>query len=235
MMEPRTGHLDQVFHIIGYLKRNKRATLVFDDQRVNWNEPSFEKHDWTDFYCGAKEPIPPNAPRPRGNPVQINCFVDADHAGNRVTRHSQTGVLMFLNCAPIIWYSKAQSTVETSTFGSEFTALRICIELLEGLRYKLRMFGIPLDGRVNTFCDNSAAVINATQPASTLKKKHNSKAYHRVREAIASGVLRIAWVQSGKNLADILTKPMNGPTLHAHCEKILYLSSMSNDEEGSGE
>jgi hypothetical protein len=97
MMEPRTGHLDQVFHIFGYLKRNKRATLVFDDQRVNWNEPSFEKHDWTDFYCGAKEPIPPNAPRPRGNPVQINCFVDADHAGNRVTRHSQTGVLMFLN------------------------------------------------------------------------------------------------------------------------------------------
>jgi len=97
------------------------------------------------------------------------------------------------------------------------------------------MMGVPLEGPVNTFCDNSSVVINAMQPALTLKKKHNSIAYHRVREAIASGVLCIAWVQSGKNLADILTKPLNSPTLHSHCEKILYLPAMNNNEERSGE
>jgi hypothetical protein len=80
----------------------------------------------------------------------MNCFVDADHAGNRVTRRSQTGILIFLNRSPIIWYSKAQNTVETSTFGSEFTAMHIAVELIESLRYKLRMFGIPLDGPTNT-------------------------------------------------------------------------------------
>jgi hypothetical protein len=31
-MQPRMGHLDQVFHIFGYLKRNKRATIMFDEQ-----------------------------------------------------------------------------------------------------------------------------------------------------------------------------------------------------------
>jgi hypothetical protein len=133
-MQPRRGHLDQVFHIFGYLKRNKRASILFDEQRVNWNEAGFPRQDWTDFYRGAKEAIPPNAPTPRGHPVQVNCFVDADHAGNRVTRCSQTGVLIFLNRAPILWYSKAQNTVETSTFGSEFTAMRIAVELLESLR-----------------------------------------------------------------------------------------------------
>jgi hypothetical protein len=133
-MQPRRGHLDQVFHIFGYLKRNKRASILFDEQCVNWNEADFPRQDWTDFYRGAKEAIPPNAPTPRGHPVQINCFVDADHAGNRVTRRSQTGVLIFLNRAPILWYSKAQNTVETSTFGSEFTAMRIAVELLESLR-----------------------------------------------------------------------------------------------------
>jgi hypothetical protein len=112
-MQPRQGHLDQVFHIFGYLKRNKRASILFDEQRVNWNEADFPRQDWTDFYRGAKEAIPPNAPAPRGHPVQINCFVDADHAGNRVTRRSQTGILIFLNRAPILWYSKAQNTVET--------------------------------------------------------------------------------------------------------------------------
>jgi len=222
-MQPRRGHLDQVFHIFGYLKRNKRATLMFDESRVDWDETAFESHDWDDFYRGAKENIPPNAPEPLGNPVQINCFVDADHAGNRVTRRSQTGVLIFINRAPIIWYLKAQNTIETSTFGSEFTAMWIAVELLESLRYKLRMFGIPLEGPANVFGDNTSVVTNATIPSSTLKKKHNSIAYHRVREAIASQTIRVGWVQTHKNLADILTKPLPGPRLHALCEKILYL------------
>jgi hypothetical protein len=212
-------------------KRNKWATLIFDESRVDWNEASFQTHDWTDFYRDTKELLPPNAPPPRGNAVQINCFVDADHARNRLTRRSQTGILIFFNRTPILWYFKAQNTVETSTFGSEFTAMRIAVELLERLRFKLRMFGIPLEGPVNTFCDNSSVVTNATEPASTLKKKHNSVAYHRVREAIASQVLRIAWVQSGKNLADMLTKPLNGPALHAMIDKVLYLSSVTWVEE----
>jgi len=230
-IQPRVGHLDQVFHIFGYLKRNRRATLMFDESRVDWNEAAFSTHDWIDFYRDAKELLPPNAPPPRGNPVQINCFVDADHAGNRLTRRSQTGILVFLNRTPILWYSKAQNTVETSSFGSEFTAMRIAVELLESLRYKLRMFGIPLEGPVNTFCDNSSVVTNATQPVSTLKKKHNSIAYHRVREAIASKVLRIAWVQSGKNLAYMLTKPLNGTTLHALLDKVLYLTNVIWEDE----
>jgi len=40
-MQPRHGHLDQVFHIIGYLKRNKWASIIFDEQRIKWNEADF--------------------------------------------------------------------------------------------------------------------------------------------------------------------------------------------------
>jgi hypothetical protein len=108
--------------------------------------------------------------------------------------------------------------------------MRIAVELLESLRYKLRMFGIPLDGPVNTFCDNKSVVTNSIHSASTLKKKHNAIAYHRVREAIASNMMRVGWVQSSKNLADLLTKPLPGPTLHALCEKILYLFKEPNED-----
>jgi len=41
-MQPRQGHLDQVFHVFGYLKRNKRSTLMFDESRVNWDKSAFE-------------------------------------------------------------------------------------------------------------------------------------------------------------------------------------------------
>ena len=109
-----------------------------------------------DLYPDAVEEIPPNAPEPRGQEVQINVFVDADHAGNVVTRWSHSGILIFLNMAPISWFSKKQNTVELSTFSSEFVALRIATELIILLRYKLSMFSVPINGPANVFCDNEA-------------------------------------------------------------------------------
>lgn len=154
--------------------------------------------------------------------VQMNAFVDVNHAGNKLTRQSHTGIIIYLNCLPILWYSKAQSTTESSTFGSEFVAMRIMVELLESLRYKLRMMGIPTDGPANVFCDNKSVVTNATVPTSTLKKKHNSIAYHRVREAVAAGILQIAKVHTSENLADLLTKSLARLQLKQLIQKILW-------------
>ena len=145
---------------------------------------------------------------PRGNSVVMSCFVDADHAGNLVTRRSQTGVMIFVNKAPIIWYSKLQNTLESSTFGSEFVAMRVAVDLIEALQYKLRMFGIPLEGSTSVFCDNQGVVNNSSTPESTLNKKHNAICYHRVREAVASGMIRVAKEDGATNLADCLTKPL---------------------------
>ncbi len=178
--------------------------------------------DWSEFYRDAREAIPPNAPEPRGNSILISCFVDADHAGNRVTRRSHTGILIFCNRAPIVWFSKRQNTVETSSFSSEFIAARIAVELVEALHYKLRMFGIPIEGAANMYCDNGGVVANSTKPESTLKKKHNAIAYHRVREAVASGTIRVAKEDGKTNLADLLTKCLPGPRLKALCANILY-------------
>ena len=79
--------------------------------------------------------------------------MDADHEGNLLTRRSHTGILIFVNNSPMIWYSKLQNTVESSSFGSEFIALQITTEMIEGLMYKIRMFGVPIDGPADDFCD----------------------------------------------------------------------------------
>ena len=145
-------------------------------------------------------------PEARGHDVIITCFVDTNHAGNVTDRRSQTGILIFINKAPIQWYSKRQALVEASTFGAEFCAVRIATEMIESLRYKLRMFGIPINGPANVHCDNEAVYKNTSIPESTLKKKHHSIAYHRCREAIAAGTMRIAKQGTTKNLADLFTK-----------------------------
>ena len=203
---PRDGHLEQLLHIVGYLKSHKKMRLLFDSSYPKVKDKWFQEYDWFDFYRDAKEAIPPNMPEARGNDVIISCFVDANHAGNQKDRRSQTGILIFLNKAPIHWYSKRQNTVETSTFGSEFCAMKVAVEMIEAMRYKLRMFGVPIYGAANVYCDNEAVCKNTSIPESVLKKKHHSIAYHRCREAVASKTIRIAKQGTDKNLADLFTK-----------------------------
>jgi len=95
LMPPREGHLQQTYHIFAYLKQFNRPMLVFSD-----------------------------APEPLGHLVSTTCYVDADHAGCQATCRSHTGVLIYVNCAPIIWYSKRLNTVEASTFSSEYIAVK---------------------------------------------------------------------------------------------------------------
>ena len=147
-------------------------------------------------------------PEPRGKPVVITCFVDSNHAGNTVTRQLHTGILIFVQNAPIIFYSKRQNTVETSTFGSKFVAMRIAKEMIVALQYKLRMFGVPIEGPANVFCDNQGVVKNTSIPESVLNKKDVSIAYHAVQEAAAAGILRVGKKDTKTNLADLFMKQL---------------------------
>ena len=218
LAQPRIGHLQQVFNIFRYLKSHTSNPWLVSDQAdydIEWSSKNGEPSPWElskamrEIYYDAKDELPPNMPKPLGRPVNINAFVDADHAGNLATRRSHTGILIFVNMAPITWYSKRQNTVETSTFSSEMVALRIATEMIEGLRYKLRMLGVPLEGPARVYCDNESVVKNTTYPESSLKKKHCAVAYHKIRESVAAQKILIFHESTGTNLADLFTKTMN--------------------------
>jgi hypothetical protein len=83
--------------MFGYLKAKPKKTLAFDPSHPDIDEARFQKSDWQEFYRLAKELVPGDAPEPRGNVVSSHCFVDTDHASNRVTRHLQTGILISVN------------------------------------------------------------------------------------------------------------------------------------------
>ena len=57
-------------------------------------------------------------------------------------------------------------------FGSEFIALKTCVEHIISLRFKLIMFGIPIDGELRILNDNKSAVDSSSKLESTLNKKH---------------------------------------------------------------
>ena len=165
-----------------------------------------------------------------------SLFCWCQSCSNLVTHCSQSGILIFVNRAPIIWYSKCQNTVETSTLGNKFVAMQIAVELIESLWYKLWMFGIPIDGPMNVYCDNETVTKNAIYAESTLKKKHNSIAYHWVHESVATGTICVTKEDGKTNLADVLTKLLPQATKDFLCNRFMYwwprLSSVTSCDIG---
>ena len=180
--------------------------MVINHTIPTLDETVFHHNDWIDFYGHVVEEDPPNMPVPLGNVIQMSCFVDADHAGNKITRRSHTGIFILLNNTPVIAFSKQQNTCKSSTYGSELVAMRIARDMISALRIKLKCFGIPILGPTNVFCDNNSVVQNVRIPESTLAKKHNAINYHIIREAVAAGIIRVGKEDTSTNIADIFTK-----------------------------
>ena len=124
---PRKGHLDQVLHIFAYLHKYHNTDLVYDPGDPVVEYDVFERRDWTSSEFGTvqgKEEIPSNMPEPRGLGFTMHVKIDADHASGTITRCSRMGFLVYLNSALIYWWSKKQNSVESSSFGSEFIAMK---------------------------------------------------------------------------------------------------------------
>jgi len=91
-------------------------------------------------------------------------------------------------------------------------SLLICLKLLE----------VNIEAQSLLLGDNMSVVLNTTLPSSQLKKKHNAVAYHRVREAIAAGIVKFAHVDSKENVSDIMTKSVDKATFYHLTKKCLF-------------
>ena len=104
--------------------------------------------------------------------------------------------MIYVNTALAQWFSKKQSTVETSVFGAKFVAMNQGIDALRGLRYKLRMMGVPISGPSYIYGDNMSVIHNSSRTESVLRKKSNSVCYHAVSESVAMGASLVGYIPS---------------------------------------
>lgn len=220
--KPREGHLKRALRVFGYLKFHARGKLYLDPSPISYEGIDFKDEDWIECYPDAEEYIDENAPEPKVDTVPITVFKDASHATCLDTRRSVTGILILLGNAPIFFYSKRQNTVESSTYGSELVAMRIAIENLLGLRYKLRMMGMDVEKCSTLLGDNNSVIVNTQLPSSSIKKKHNSVAFHKAREAVAAGYVRTGHINSTENPSDVLTKAVSPTEFYRLTGPILY-------------
>jgi hypothetical protein len=137
--------------------------------------------------------------------LEIVAYSDADFAGDLETRHSTQGGIIYVDRVAVSWWSKLLKHVVLSSTEAEYGAGSYCCkeiffvkELLEDLTGKSSV-GIPL-----LFIDNRAAIAMANGP--TRRSRHIEVSYHFLQECVENNYVRVEWVQSQDNQADILTK-----------------------------
>ena len=123
---------------------------------------------------------------------------------------------------PIIWFSKRKNSVEASAFESEFTEIINTAEIIETLRYKLYVFGVPINGSTNLSCDNRAVCVITTRPESTLSKKHHSIDYCCRQEAVVEVTVRESKEHTSTNLSDLSNNTIAAPKRKVLLDKFKY-------------
>ena len=79
---PRQGHLEAALHVMCYLKLRHNSRLAFDHSYPHVKNSKFWDCDWTDFYEGEVEVIPPNVPPPRGKEVDLCIMLVTTRLGD---------------------------------------------------------------------------------------------------------------------------------------------------------
>jgi hypothetical protein len=208
---PRQGHLERCLKIFGYLKKRcNRRIMVDSSSPVLSGETEVLDVDYAEIfaeqYPDAKEDVEAGLPDALVKEMDITVFVDSDHAHDKVTRRSITGIIIFLGRTPVFYSSKRQGSIETSTYGAEFCAMKTCMEELLSIRYMLRCLGVKVVHASLVCGDNLGVIQNICIKDSLLKKKHVAISYHKSRECVAAGIAQPAKTNGKHNFADVFTK-----------------------------
>ena len=204
------------------MDRLKRIYSRFRTGQPDYSFLPDQDFNWTySVYGNIHEILPDDIREPLGEVVTTTTTMDANLNHCLATGNSLTGCLHFVNKTPVDWYSKKQATVETATYGSEFVAAKTTTEQIMDIRQTLRYLGAPIGTKSFLFGDNRSVVTSATLPHSTLTKRHNILAFHRVREAIAAKLMGFYWIQSAYNLCNMLSKHWDHPTVYPMILKLL--------------
>ena len=159
----------------------------------------------------------------------MTTYKDANLYHDLTTGKAVTGVIHLLNQTPIDWFTKKQSTVETATYGSEFSAAKTAIQQITALRLALRYLGVEVHGATHLFGDNESVVKSGSLPHSPLHKRWHGLAYHYTREAIASGMVDFHHTPGEINPADILSKHWGYSQIWGQLQPMLFWEGNTED------
>lgn len=152
--------------------------------------------------------------------IDVCCYADADWANCKESRRSITGWVAKLNGDAISWASKKQRTVALSTCEAELYAEAAAIQEVMWMRGLLKELGLHTSTGSTVYGDNQSAIAVSKNGVKGERTKHVDIKYHFVTETVESGDVKLVWIPTNEQLADIFTKALHGPAFE-HLRKQL--------------
>jgi hypothetical protein len=144
-------------------------------------------------------------------------YVDSDYAADTDKRRSISGHVFIQAGGPTAWGSKFQPTVALSTAEAEYMALTRAAQQLDWMFASLTELGLVVPRPAIIRADNQAAIKIASNQTGAAKVKHIDVREHYIRDRVDEGAIRIDWIESKDNPADMLTKPLPRIAHWKHC------------------
>ena len=145
---------------------------------------------------------------PRDTDLTLHAYTDADWAGSVDDRKSTSGGAFFMGSRLVSWFSKKQSSIALSTAEAEYVAAASCCTQLLWMMQTLQDFQIDCTPPVSILCDNTSAISISKNPVMHSKTKHIPIKYHFLREQVLEQRVKLEYVPSKEQVADIITKPL---------------------------
>ena len=148
-------------------------------------------------------------------------YTDSDWAGDKETRRSITGFIIFLMGCAILWRSKQQKSVSLSSAEAEYYALSEAAKEIKFVAQLLMSMGMRVKIPIIVRVDNVGAIFMSENLSTNSKSKHIDIRARFVAEMIEDGFIKVVFVKSNDNLADGFTKNVSGDTFKKHQTSIV--------------
>jgi len=147
---------------------------------------------------------------------ELTVYSDSDWAGDKDTRLSVTGYCILLQGVVISWKSKGQKSVALSSSEAELIALSEAVKEVKFIAQLLESMGMKVKLPIVCRVDNTGAIFIAENATTSSRTKHIDTRYHFVRELTEEGFIKILFVKTKENIADMFTKNVSGNILDDH-------------------
>ncbi|XP_059638781.1 secreted RxLR effector protein 161-like [Cornus florida] len=141
---------------------------------------------------------------------EIAGYTDADWVGNNDDRKSTSGGCFYIGTNLVSWCSKKQNCISLSSCEAKYIDTGTCYTQLLWMKQILLDYGVN-QGTISIFCDNTNTINISNNPVLHSRTKHIDIRHHFLRELVEQNVVSLEKVHTDKNLADILTKPLEVP------------------------
>lgn len=145
---------------------------------------------------------------PSSESIELNCYVDADWAGEKIDRKSTSGYVFLLGKGAVAWSSRKQTSVAMSSTEAEYVAASFASRELLWLRQLLMDMNVPVVGPTTVYEDNQGCIRLIESNRSGAQTKHIDVCHHQLRDLREKGIIDVLYCPSNKMLGDLFTKPL---------------------------